>query len=118
MLDRRTSARARTYLGGQIAFNNRSSTLDCLVRNMSRSGAKIELASTVIVPGKFDITIHHRGDSRRAQIVWRTQTEAGIIFLEAESASVISIQGARQIKQLERVQASLERRVAQLCEPA
>ena len=118
MLDRRTSVRARTYLGGQIAFNNRFSTMDCLVRNMSHDGAKIELASTVIVPGKFDITINQRGDSRRAQIVWRTQTEAGITFLAAEGASVISIQSARQIKHLERVRASLEMRVAQLCEPA
>lgn len=101
MEDRRNVHRGRTYLGGQIAFNQRMSTFDCLVRNMSQNGAKICFQSTVGVPGEFDITIQQKGESRRAKIIWRNEVEAGIVFLEPLGAAVVSIESARRIKQLE-----------------
>jgi len=39
MQERRRSTRTRCYLGGQIAFNNRSELMDCLVRNVTVEAA-------------------------------------------------------------------------------
>ena len=33
MFERRKSVRSRTFLGGMIAFNKRTSTMDCRVRD-------------------------------------------------------------------------------------
>ena len=53
MLERRQYPRNRVYYGGMVAFNARNSTLDCVVRNFSLRGAKIEFenSSHVARPG-------------------------------------------------------------------
>jgi hypothetical protein len=118
MQERRLIQRSRTYLGGQIVFYRRRCTIDCVVRNMSQNGARIVFPSTAGVPGEFDITIRHKGESRRARIVWRNETEAGIEFAGLESSAVVSIESARRIRKLEADKETLSRRVAQLSEPA
>ena len=118
MQERRLIQRSRTYLGGQIVFYRRRCTIDCVVRNMSQNGAKIVFSSTAGVPGEFDVAIRHKGESRRARIVWRNETEAGIEFAGLESNAVVSIESARRIRKLEADKEALSRRVARLSEPA
>ena len=118
MLDRRKLHRDRTYLGGRIAFNNRCSTFDCLVRNLSQDGAKIAFSDSATVPSEFDVTIHRKGESRRARIVWRDETQAGIRFLHTDDQRIVSIETALRIRKLEAERNALARRVAQLSEPA
>ena len=118
MQERRIVHRDRTYLGGQVAYNNRCSTMDCLVRNMSQNGAKIGFSNTALIPSEFDVLIPQKGESRRARIVWRGDKQAGVAFLQSEKSAVISIESARRIKKLQAERDTLARRVAQLSEPA
>ena len=41
--ERRRERRQVTYLGAEVAYNRRSSAMDCLVRNMAPSGALVDL---------------------------------------------------------------------------
>src|ERR1700733_2194392 len=118
MQDRRAEHRGRTYLGSTAAFNNRCSTIDCLVRNMSQNGAKLVFTHPVAIPGEFDLMIPRKGDSRRAKIIWRQEFEAGVVFLDANKGTVVSIETARRMRKLEAERDALERRVAALSEPA
>jgi DNA modification methylase len=117
MQERRRIPRTRTYLGGLVAFNERCSTMECLVRNMSPDGAKLVFGGTVEIPAEFDIMIRKRGESRRARIVWRQETEAGVTFPAPEGRKVVSIESARRIRELEAEREALRKRVAQLSEP-
>jgi hypothetical protein len=117
MQERRKVHRDRTYLGGQIAFDNRCCAADCLVRNLSQDGAKIVFSASATMPDEFDFIIHQKGDSRRARFVWRQETEAGVAFLSAVAHTVVSMETARRIKRLEAEREALGRRVAQLSEP-
>jgi PilZ domain len=117
MLDRRKVHRGRSYLGGQIVFNNRFSTLDCLVKNFSEAGAKIVFCDPVEIPGEFDLTIHQKNHNRHARVVWRTETEAGVAFAPSLSSIVVSIEAARKIRKLEAERDALAQRVARLSEP-
>jgi hypothetical protein len=66
--------------------------IDCLVRNMSRNGAKLVFkARCFCLPGEFELMLPQKGESRRARIVWRQQDEAGIAFLQAGGDGVVSI---------------------------
>jgi hypothetical protein len=116
--ERRALPRNRTYLMARVTYNNRFSTMDCFVRNMSKHGARIVFSDLAAVPGEFDISIEGRGESRRANVVWRSQTEAGILFSEALSEKIMSLDAARRIKNLETERDQLSKRVAQLSEPA
>lgn len=115
MLDRRREHRGRTYLGGRVAFNNRWCTIDCLVRNMSRDGAKLEFVNPVLVPDELDLIIPSRGDSRRVQVVWRRPTTLGVSFAD-KAGTVIPIDAARQIRKLREERDMLARRIRDLSE--
>jgi len=41
--ERRREQRSRVYLGGKLAFLETGVTTDCVVRNLSRSGAQVEI---------------------------------------------------------------------------
>jgi hypothetical protein len=114
MQERREFQRGRTYLGGRLAFNNQYCTIDCLVRNMSRNGAKLVFEGTVLLPGEFELTLPQKGESRRARIVWRSEGEAGIAFLQPGGEGVVPIGMARRIRRLEADRAALQTRVAEL----
>ena len=79
MQERREDARGRTRLRGIINFNNRSITCECVVRNLSRLGARLEFAGPTLVPSEFEITVRP-GDHRRARLVWGDSTQAGVMF--------------------------------------
>jgi hypothetical protein len=92
--------------------------MDCFVRNLTRSGARIVFSHVATLPGEFDINIGWKGESRRARVIWRTEREAGIQFSDSLSQAVVSIEAARKIRNLETEREDLARRVAQLSEPA
>jgi len=91
--------------------------MECLVRNMSRQGARLVFGGPTEIPAEFEIMIRKRGESRRARIVWRQETEAGVTFAVPEEQSVVSIEAARRIRALEEEREALKKRVAQLSEP-
>jgi hypothetical protein len=117
MEERRKVHRGRTYLAGRIAFNYRSSSLDCLVRSLSQDGATIVFSEAVGVPAEFDVMIPRKGESRRARVVWRDATQAGVLFLPAAADNVVSIEAALRAHKLEAEREGLQRRIAELTEP-
>ena len=82
MLERRQHPRNRVYYGGMIAFNARNSTLDCVVRNFSPRGAKIEFENSAILPDRVDFDVVRRGFPVLARLVWRDRNAAGLLFCE------------------------------------
>jgi PilZ domain len=82
MEELRRAERIRSFLRAQIIFNNRMSTIDCVIKNISTSGAKVALSSSLAVPTEFDIDIPQKGRSHRARLVWRDNDAIGIEFLD------------------------------------
>jgi len=80
MEERRGGRRDRTYLKGVIAFNNRNSTADCLVRDWSIDGARIDVGETLAVPREFDLMVPTRTEDRRSRLVWRRGALLGVKF--------------------------------------
>lgn len=86
MEDRRRESRQRSYLGAQLQFGNRTQTLDCLVRNITPHGARIEFHNSATLPGRFTMVIPQKGTRHDARIVWRGFEAAGVEFLDTISA--------------------------------
>ena len=115
MLERRRHLRNRVYYGGMVAFNARNSTLDCVVRNFSQRGAKIEFENSTMLPDRVDFEIERRGLSCRAQLVWRDHNAAGMVFSDAhETSDVIPLDLARKLRATERANRRLQSRLDQL----
>jgi hypothetical protein len=76
--DHRSKQRHRTLKGARIVFNGGRSTIDCTVRNLSETGAKLEVASVVGVPPTFDLALGE--ELRPCRVVWRTLKQLGVEF--------------------------------------
>lgn len=115
MTDRRASARRKTYLGGRVVFNHRQSTLDCRLRNMGESGAKLQFDHPAFVPDEFDVQVARLERVYRARVTWRSRSEIGISFGQpASAANVVPLDQAVRIRRLEADRAALQRRIAEL----
>ena len=80
LFERRQATRQRVLKGAQIRFKGVSATIDCSVRDYSRQGATLLVASPVGIPDSFDLV--GRGIPQHAcRVVWRKPTQIGVQFL-------------------------------------
>ena len=114
MQDRRTTVRARSFLGGKIIFNNRNSSLDCLVRNVSAQGARLIVSEALVVPEEFELVIPQKGRSYRALLKWRSATECGVRLKPGGDTRFEASDAAARLRKLEAERIVLQARVAQL----
>lgn len=72
--------RQRTFKGGSISFNH-AAAIDCLIRNMSATGACLEISSPIGIPDEFTLIIKPEYLKRSCQVAWRTSTRIGARFV-------------------------------------
>jgi hypothetical protein len=115
MQDRRRMARNRVYYGGRLAFNARSSTLSCIVRDYTDLGARVEFEGAVLLPFSLDFAIERRGLECRARLAWCDRNAAGLAFADTQEPSeVIPLDLARRLRASERANLQLKARIDQL----
>ncbi len=60
-------------------FDNGGTRLDCVIRNLSDGGAKLEFATVRGIPQTFDLLVPgHR--PQQCQVAWRALKEMGVQF--------------------------------------
>lgn len=80
--EQRQDIRKRTFLKGRIHFNKGASSMDCLIRDMSVTGARLELSETSTLPEVFDIYVPQKDETFRATLRWRRDGAVGIAFAD------------------------------------
>jgi hypothetical protein len=80
--DRRHSERHRSLKAGRIVFGNLALSYDVVIRNMSDTGARLQVDANANVPGEFYFIVVADRLVARAHVVWRTPHEVGIHYLE------------------------------------
>ena len=75
--DRRIAPRMRALIGGQIVWPN-SVPVKCIVRNLSQTGARLEVRDPV--PNIFDLVFDRDQLRRSCCVVWRKANLIGVTF--------------------------------------
>jgi hypothetical protein len=115
MAERRNDSRSRSFLGAKIIFNGRNSTIDCLIRNISQTGARLFLSGNIVIPDEFELQVPKQGRSFQARLAWRRGDEFGVQFVRDQAgAASVSADLAAKLRRLEDERAALRARVAQL----
>jgi hypothetical protein len=78
--ERRRLSRSRILKGAKLVVGS-TSTLDCVVRNLTNVGARIEISSTAKLPAAVGLTFDGGRTIRKCQVVWRRVTETGLKFV-------------------------------------
>lgn len=80
MIEKRASRRHRVFKGATITFEN--SGIACTVRNVSDSGAAIDLENPVMLPQAFTLSITRDNFVRNCRPVWRNDKRVGLAFVQ------------------------------------
>jgi hypothetical protein len=117
MLDRRKNFRGRFFYGARIAFNERRSTMDCLIRNFSDQGARIELDSGFVISDEVDLVVDRKGLAYRARMVWRRGGQAGFALRRGKHVEMpMTLDWALRLRAAERVNKTLLEKLTQMRE--
>jgi hypothetical protein len=80
-LEKRLSPRRNTMIQATIVFEGGRKRIDCVIRNLSDGGAKLEVASVKDVPATFDLLVpKHR--PLHCRVMWRALRELGVQFTQ------------------------------------
>jgi two-component system cell cycle response regulator len=76
--EKRFIPRRRVLKSGKIIFNDGASVVDCVIRNLNVTGARLDVPTTVGVPDEFTLLDVHSGKSYPAKIAWRHGASMGV----------------------------------------
>jgi hypothetical protein len=76
--ERRTEPRIPALLWGKVIFKDMAR--DCVLYDLSPSGARLQLTAFAALPDKFDLFILEKRRTFRAIVQWRAGDQAGVIF--------------------------------------
>jgi hypothetical protein len=79
MIERRQHPRQRVLKRGMLTFLG-GGGVDCTVRNISSSGARVDVPSPVGIPAQFHLVIETDQFIRRGRPVWNSDRQIGIAF--------------------------------------
>ncbi len=65
-------------MSGAIEFAG--STINCLVRNISISGAALDVTSPLDIPERFNLVFKADGAHIPRHVVWRQEDQIGVAF--------------------------------------
>jgi hypothetical protein len=79
MNERRATTRQRTLKTGMISFD-RAAGIDCTIRNISDTGAALDVASPIGIPDHFVLVIGKENLKRPCHVAWRSARRIGVRF--------------------------------------
>ena len=74
----RITPRRRILKTGSIESGG--GVIDCIVRNLSETGAALEVVSPLFIPDRFTLIVPTDQLKRRCHIVWRKQKRISVAF--------------------------------------
>jgi len=79
MNEHRIAPRGRVLKSGRIVLSEKAPKLDCTIRNLSATGACLQISSTYGIPADFDLLLSV-SERKSCHVVWRTDTKLGVAF--------------------------------------
>ena len=76
--EKRTEPRHRVFKGGIISFEGTG--IDCTVRNISDSGAALDVVGVERLPPAFKLAIEADNFLRPCRLVWNAGRRVGVAF--------------------------------------
>ena len=117
MQDRRQTTRDKVLFGGVADTGEAGSARDCVVRNISEGGARIEFNNAVRFPKQqISLTIARKGRSFLARIIWWRDNFVGVAFSAEKPSGLPDSDLGERLRRSEEKKRQLQRRIKELLE--
>jgi PilZ domain len=80
-VEKRMEHRRKMLKGGTVHFNKGYSSLECVIRDMSSNGCRIQMGETFGVPSRFVLSISGETTRIEASVRWRNARNIGLSLL-------------------------------------
>jgi len=115
MPDRRQSARDKVIYGGVAEIGETGAVRDCVVRNISESGAHIEFSNGIALPKEqLSLKIARKGRSFLAKVIWWRDNFVGVAFRDETRSELPVSDLEERLRKSEQKKRQLQRRIKQL----
>lgn len=115
MLDRRQSARDRVIYGGVAEIGETGAARDCVVRNISETGAQIEFSNGIALPKEqMSLKIARKGRSFLARVIWWRDNFVGVAFRDEAPGELPVSDLEERLRRSEKKKRQLQRRIKEL----
>jgi hypothetical protein len=102
MIERRDSPRRNTcFFRAFVYFENSSTAIDCIVRDLSDTGARLQFPKPQNLTELLDLHIPVKGRSFHAAMRWYDGDEIGIAFYASATTDKADISLDRRVDRLE-----------------
>jgi hypothetical protein len=107
--------RDRVILGSVASINDRGSTLDCVVRDISEGGLCVDFEKTTKLPDEMRVTITRKDCSFFGKVMWRRAGRIGFAFRNTTAAGLPATTDLDQrLRRSEHKNRQLQRRIKEL----
>jgi len=76
--EKRAAPRRRVLKSAFIVLSEKAPKLECTLKNISETGAMLQVSTTLGIPHNFDLILE--GEKHHCHSVWRTETSIGVEF--------------------------------------
>ena len=98
--DHRRAARQRSFLGAKLVYGEGVFTVDCVVRDVSPTGARIKVPEGQAVPDQVYLVEMRSGIAYEARVVWKRHPEIGLQFVHQHGLAEASTPHMMILKRL------------------
>lgn len=107
----RNAPRRRVLKAAQIVCDGGQTVVECMIRDISETGAKIDTEVTLALPASFWVFLQD-GVRRQAELVWQKGNLLGVRFADAQGAQLDAADGGNSAL-IARI-AEIEKQLAEL----
>jgi hypothetical protein len=90
VVQRRRQLRKKTFLGGMIVSSDGALVVDCTIRDLSESGARVRIPNSLIVPERAFLIVSRRETAYEVAVVRSRGDELGLKFIASYSLDDLS----------------------------
>jgi hypothetical protein len=80
MPNRRTTVRTTVCLPARLLFGANRGPYDCVVRDVTNSGAGLEVHDLKVIPMHFEMSFDNFRTARKCRLIWRSGSFIGVAF--------------------------------------
>jgi hypothetical protein len=88
MIERRSIVRHKSYMQGRVYFNRRQSSINCIIREFTNTGARLQFPQVAALPDTFEVYIASKDEYFHARAIWNKGSDVGVAWLPEGTLSL------------------------------
>jgi hypothetical protein len=114
VIEKRDAPRHKCFLRAFVYFEGRGTAIDCVVRDISDIGARLQFDKPLVLSELLDLYIPIKGQSFHAEKRWKDGDQIGVTFRAATQTKTDDTGADRRVDRLKEEIADLKKAIKHL----